>query len=260
MSRLYTPLWVSMPAAVAFFLVSSLAARAQDPLADAPLAPGSVISSDASVKSKSDSTGKSDTKAYAKSEPEFVVKTDAEWRKILTRAQYAVTRQKATEQPFSGQYATGHFKGMFLCVCCDAALFSADAKFESGTGWPSFDRPASVKSILNVPDYSEIEPRTEVMCRRCRAHLGHVFDDGPTLTQLRYCINSAAIKLKSPEPETNPRTATKTSSKTKARAKAKPAGKSAPRASQADDTATPANADRPAPADHGKGSSSSPSS
>ena len=131
MSRLFARYGVIVAAAAVFCHVSSLAARAQDPLANAPLAPGSVISGDASDKSKADSTGKPDTKARALPEPEFIVKTDAEWRRILTRAQYAVTRQKATEQPWSGKYATGHFKGMFLCVCCDAPLFSADTKFES---------------------------------------------------------------------------------------------------------------------------------
>ena len=137
----------------------------------------------------------SETKAAARPEPEFVIKTDAEWRRILTRAQYAVTRQKATEQPWSGKYATGHFKGMFLCVCCDAPLYSASAKFESGTGWPSFDRPASMKSIKTAWDNSEIEPRVEVMCRRCGAHLGHVFDDGPKPTGLRYCMNSLSFRF-----------------------------------------------------------------
>jgi peptide-methionine (R)-S-oxide reductase len=261
MSRLYAHVWVSVPAAALFFHISSLGARAQDPLANAPLAPGSVVSSDASDQSKPDSKTKSDTKALAKPEPEFVVKTDAEWRRLLTRTQYAVTRQKSTEQPWSGKYATGHFKGMFLCVCCDAPLFSADAKFESGTGWPSFDRPAGVRAILTAPDFGELEPRVEVICRRCRAHLGHVFDDGPTLTQLRYCINSAALKLKSSEPDTNARTAPiQTTSKAKVKAKTKPGVKSAAKSTHPDDTASPADADRPAPAERGKGASSSPSS
>jgi peptide-methionine (R)-S-oxide reductase len=251
MSRLYTQLWVSIPAAAIFCLICSSAGWAQDPLADAPLAPGSGAVNDGKDKSKTDSTRRSeDSKAHAKSEPEFVVKTDAEWRRILTRAQYSVTRQKATEQPWSGKYATGHFKGMFLCVCCDAPLFSADAKFESGTGWPSFDRPASVRAILTAPDYAELEPRMEVMCRRCRAHLGHVFEDGPTLTGLRYCLNSAALTLKSPDPENNPRTATtRTSSKTKAKAKAKPGAKLAAKSAQSDDSASSADSARPAPAD-----------
>jgi peptide-methionine (R)-S-oxide reductase len=173
-----------------------------------------------------DSGRKTDAKsrAKAKSEPEFVRKTDAEWRKILTKTQYMVTRQKATEPAFSGKYATGHFRGTFVCVCCDAELFNAQNKFESGTGWPSFDRPANARAIGREMDYSATEPRVEVMCRRCGAHLGHVFDDGPTMTTLRFCINSAAIKLRPPDGESatpekrSSRTAPK--SRTKARAKA----------------------------------------
>jgi peptide-methionine (R)-S-oxide reductase len=261
MSQLLARYWVFMAAAAVFCQVSSLAARAQDPLANAPLAPGSAISGDASDKSKSDSTGKSSTKARAMPEPEFVVKTDAEWRKILTRAQYAVTRQRSTEQPWSGKYATGHFKGIFLCVCCDAPLFSADAKFESGTGWPSFDRPVSVRAILTAPDYGELEPRMEVMCRRCRAHLGHVFDDGPTLTHFRFCINSAALKLKSSEAETSAKTVpTKTSSKTKAKAKTKPSAQPVPTSTELGDRVSPADSDRPVVPAAAKASSSSPSS
>ncbi len=198
-------------------------------------------------------------KSKAKFEPEFVRKTDAEWRKILTRTQYMVTRQKATEPAFSGAYATGHFRGMFLCVCCDAEVFSAQSKFESGTGWPSFDRPASVKSTVRAMDYDALEPRIEVMCRRCGAHLGHVFDDGPTMTGLRFCINSAAIKLRPPEGESAPtrvssRTAyrssksrakakmTKATSKAKAKSKPKTAGPP----SDSQQSSGPAETDRPA--------------
>ncbi len=223
-------------------------------------------SSDSSLKDAAgkDPDAKPDRKAKskAKPEPEFVRKTDAEWRKILTRTQYMVTRQKATEPAFSGAYATGHFRGMFLCVCCDAELFSAQSKFESGTGWPSFDRPASVKSIARAMDYDAFEPRVEVTCRRCGAHLGHVFDDGPTMTGLRFCINSASIKLKPPEGESIPtkassRTAASRSSKarakakmTKAKSKAKPKSNSKAKATQppsdSQESPGPAEADRPA--------------
>ncbi len=170
-------------------------------------------------------------KGKAKAEPEFVRKTDAEWRKILTRTQYMVTRQKGTEPPFSGKYATGHFRGMFLCVCCDAEVFNAVNKFDSGTGWPSFDRPASAKAVGRGMDYSSLEPRVEVMCRRCGAHLGHLFDDGPTITGLRYCLNSAALKLKPPEGESAStkdavRTAAKGKSKSRANSSSKSKGKS----------------------------------
>jgi peptide-methionine (R)-S-oxide reductase len=186
------------------------AGSSKDPLRDGPSAAegktetaSDAASSDSSGKDAAakDPDAKPDRKAKSKAkfEPEFVRKTDAEWRKILTRTQYMVTRQKATEPAFSGAYATGHFRGMFLCVCCDAEVFSAQSKFDSGTGWPSFDRPANVKSIARAMDYDALEPRIEVTCRRCGAHLGHVFDDGPTMTGLRFCINSAAIKLRLPD-------------------------------------------------------------
>jgi peptide-methionine (R)-S-oxide reductase len=176
-----------------------------------------------------DAPGKADprSKAKAKPEEEFVRKTDAEWRKILTKQQYMVTRMKSTEPPFSGKYATGHFRGTFLCVCCDAEIFSAASKFDSGTGWPSFDRPANARSVVRAMDYADFEPRVEVMCRRCGAHLGHVFDDGPTMTGLRFCINSASIKLRPPEGESTSSKAStsRTTSRTSSKARAKPRAK-----------------------------------
>jgi len=146
-------------------------------------------------------SGSSDPLASANGErgqPSRVVKTDAEWRRLLTREQYMVTRLGATEPAFSGKYATGHYKGTFLCVCCGAPLFDARTKFESGTGWPSFWRPLTAKAMTEHLDRSAYEPRIEVRCSRCGAHLGHVFADGPPPTGLRYCINSLALKL---EPE-----------------------------------------------------------
>jgi len=131
--------------------------------------------------------------------PVRAVKTDAEWRRLLTREQYMVTRLGATEPAFSGRYATGHYKGTFHCVCCDAPLFDARTKFDSGTGWPSFWRPLTAKAMSESLDRTGYEPRIEVRCSRCGAHLGHVFADGPPPTGLRYCINSLALKL-DPEP------------------------------------------------------------
>ena len=132
--------------------------------------------------------------------PAEVQKTDEQWRAELTPEQYRVLRQAHTERPFTGEYVHNHADGSYRCAGCGAELFRSDAKFESGTGWPSFTEPAVAAAVELRPDNSLFMRRTEVVCRACGGHLGHVFDDGPRPTGQRYCINSCALSFEEASP------------------------------------------------------------
>ena len=134
-------------------------------------------------------------KSLGKSSVARVVKSEEEWRKQLSPESFTVTRHEGTERPYSGKYNENHADGLYRCICCDTALFDSKTKFESGTGWPSFWKPISSANVSEIVDNSMMMERTAVACKRCDAHLGHVFDDGPDPTGLRYCMNSVSLNF-----------------------------------------------------------------
>ena len=165
-----------------FFLSSAVAVGAVSALTRLPIASASFFQDVNAERSRSKGIKK-------------VIKTDAEWKQILTPEQYQVARQKGTERPYSSPLNEIHDQGVFECVCCELPLFSSKQKFDSGTGWPSFWAPIARENVREEVDNSLSETRTEVLCARCDAHVGHVFKDGPRPTGLRYCMNGVALKF-----------------------------------------------------------------
>lgn len=230
-------------AVAAMMSLAGIPARGQDPFQPPPPGASANRSDGDKANGRVPSSGAARDRKKAR-EPERIVRTNEEWQKLLTHEEFLVTRMKATEPAFSGKYATGHFKGTFLCVCCGTPLFDSKHKFDSGTGWPSFWTPVNPRSLETAWDYSEPqEARMEVTCRRCGAHLGHVFQDGPPPTGLRFCINSLSLKLEGEKPKasTTGRKASSRVQSTRAsrKAQSKSTRRAAPTVSKAEQVSPP---------------------
>jgi peptide-methionine (R)-S-oxide reductase len=259
MPRLQVQFWSCVSITALLGLIVTISASGQNPAepqpkSDSTTADKTDMKSEAGTKTDTRTKAKGKSEAVTKTDQDWLRVTDQEWQRMLTRDQYLVTRRKATEPAFSGRYARSHSQGTYLCACCKAELFSSRQKFDSGTGWPSFWQPTDVRAIAQAADYSEAEPRMEVMCRRCGAHLGHVFDDGPEPTGLRFCINSLSLEFKA---ASGANTSAKAKAKAKVKAKAKTTNaKVAPPKTQPKDSDPSPDSDRGA--ESGQGQTSTP--